>query len=202
MRPMPSVPSSPVASIQSRLQSKSHLLAASTTKHVDSPPSPQPLSASHSLLICQQLLLLDPLLDPPVAVPSHWCLGTPGPLVPPDGVPSLLVQPIAGSAGSARLSSGSTGVACVDRSTTAARSSSVSAGVACRVHDCGPIQLRVRMCGGSTTAARPMVALENLDIEGILLDCFEDNRLVLGLFAAGSGVLLLETSSSYVNVHT
>ena len=29
---------------------------------------------------------------PPLAVPSRWCLGTPGPLVPPDGVPSLLVQ--------------------------------------------------------------------------------------------------------------
>ena len=41
-----------------------------------------------------------------------------------------------------------------------------------------------------------MVALETLDTEGILLDCFEDDRLVRGLFAAGSGVLLLGTSSS------
>jgi hypothetical protein len=42
------------------------------------------------------------------------------------------------------------------------------------------------------------VALETLDTEGILLDCFEDDRLVLGLFAAGSGVLLLGTSSSVI----
>jgi hypothetical protein len=36
-----------------------------------------------------------------------------------------------------------------------------------------------------------MVALETLDTEGILLDCFEDV-----LFVAGSGVVLLGTSSS------
>jgi hypothetical protein len=37
-------------------------------------------------------------------------------------------------------------------------------------------------CGyGSTTAARSTVALETLDTEGILLDCCEDDRLVLGL---------------------
>jgi len=47
-----------------------------------------------------------------------------------------------------------------------------------------------------TTAARSMVAIETLDTEGILLNCFEDDRLVLDLFAAGSGVLLLGTSSS------
>jgi hypothetical protein len=35
-----------------------------------------------------------------------------------------------------------------------------------------------------------MVDLETFDAEGILLDCFEDDRPVLGLFAAGSGVLL------------
>jgi hypothetical protein len=41
-----------------------------------------------------------------------------------------------------------------------------------------------------------MVALETLDTEGILLDCFEDARLARGLFVAGSGVVLLGTSSS------
>ena len=67
-------------------------------------------------------------------------------------------------------------VACGNGSMTAARSSSGSECVACG--------------DGTTTAARPMVDLETFDAEGILLDCFEDDRPVLGLFAAGSGVLL------------
>ena len=110
---------------------------------------------------------------------------------------------IAGSAGAARLSSGSTGVACGDRSTTAARSSSISAGVACVDGSKNAAQSSsgsecVACDDGSTTAALPVVDLETLAADGIPLDCFEDGRLVLGLSAAGSGVLLLGTLSSRI----
>jgi len=61
---------------------------------------------------------------------------------------------------------------------------------------CGYGSADAPRCSSRSAAARSEVALEVRFADGVPLVCLEEDLLVRGFFAAGSGVLLLGTSSS------
>jgi len=100
------------------------------------------------------------------------------------------------SAGVARLSAMSTAAAQLSaRSAGAARLSAMSTAAA---RPSARFAGAARPSAMSTSATRPEVILATRASDGIPLGFFEVERLVLGLFGAGSGVLLLGTSSSRI----